>query len=96
MSVVNSGRRLMSYLFPESAERDPAFREEMVRLSTRGLLIIGSVTVAMTLLVSVLNLLGVPFPSENSGPSPPNFALLGLGLSRSPLGAYPRCIGSAD
>jgi hypothetical protein len=79
MSVVDSGRLLTSYLFPEPAERDPAFREEMVRLSTRGLLIIGSVTVAITVVVSVLKLLGVRFPYENSSPSPPSFALLGVG-----------------
>src|SRR5262245_21608500 len=79
MNIFESSRRLMSYLFPESAERDPAFRLEMIRLSTRGLLIIGSVTVSVTLLVSVLKLLGVPFPYESSGPSPPNLALLGSG-----------------
>lgn len=66
-------------LVPSKPERDPAFRQEIERLSVIAMRVVGGTCIGFSLLVIIVNLLGLPYPHENVqlNYGPPTLVLLG-------------------
>ena len=72
------------YLFPAAAEGDPAFRAEMLRLSQKGVLLLGWFEIAAAVFMLVTQLMAAANRAVISGRIWQAFLVSSAGAPRSP------------